>query len=269
MAEEISYKLEQFEGPLDLLLHLIEKNKINIYDIPIIEITKQYLEYMSHMETEDLSIVSDFLVMAATLLDIKAKMLLPAEVDEETGQEIDPRAELVERLLQHKKYKLLAKELADGEFDAEHRFYKNPTIPKEVAGYMPPPDLDAMFDGVTLAKLKSVFDAVMKRKVDSIDIQRSQFGTIKKEPISLKDRIVSMVGYARQHKRFSFRNLLESQPTKVEVVVTFLAILELMKIGQIHLEQESLFDDMTIDYIGSDDDTDIENIEGLEELSDE
>ena len=81
---EISYKLEHFEGPLDLLLHLIEKNKINIYDIPIVEITEQYLDYVNHMEKEDLNVVSEFLVMAATLLDIKARMLLPAEVDEET-----------------------------------------------------------------------------------------------------------------------------------------------------------------------------------------
>ena len=97
--ETITYKLEHFEGPLDLLLHLIEKNKIDIYDIPIADITAQYLDYVRQMEREDLNIVSEFLVMAATLLDIKARMLLPREVDEE-GEEIDPRAELVERLLQ-------------------------------------------------------------------------------------------------------------------------------------------------------------------------
>ena len=105
---EISYKLEHFEGPLDLLLHLIEKNKINIYDIPIAEITEQYLDYVNRMEKEDLNVVSEFLVMAATLLDIKARMLLPAEVDEETGEEQDPRAELVARLLEYKKYKYMA-----------------------------------------------------------------------------------------------------------------------------------------------------------------
>ena len=112
--EAITYKLEHFEGPLDLLLHLIEKNKIDIYDIPIADITAQYLEYVRQMEREDLNIVSEFLVMAATLLDIKARMLLPREVDEE-GEEIDPRAELVERLLEYKRYKLLADELADRE----------------------------------------------------------------------------------------------------------------------------------------------------------
>ena len=97
----ISYKLEHFEGPLDLLLHLIEKNKVSIYDIPIVLITEQYLEYVSSMETEDLNVVSEFLVMAATLIDIKCRMLLPVEVNED-GEEEDPRAELLARLLEYK-----------------------------------------------------------------------------------------------------------------------------------------------------------------------
>ena len=96
---EISYKLEHFEGPLDLLLHLIEKNKVSIYDIPIVEITNQYLDYVSHMEKEDLDLVSDFLVMAATLIDIKSRMLLPREEGEESQVE-DPRTGLVNRLLE-------------------------------------------------------------------------------------------------------------------------------------------------------------------------
>ena len=131
---EISYKLESFEGPLDLLLHLIEKNKVNIYDIPIAMITDQYLEYVKHMEEESLDVVSEFLVMAATLLDIKARMLLPKEVNEE-GEEEDPRAELVARLLEYKTYKYMSLELKDMELDAEKIFYKSPTIPKEVEKY--------------------------------------------------------------------------------------------------------------------------------------
>ena len=97
----LSVKLEAFDGPLDLLLHLIEKNKIDIFDIPIVEITEQYMDYVSKMETKDMDVMSDFLVMAATLLKIKSKMLLPAPPAEE-GEEEDPRAELVERLLQYK-----------------------------------------------------------------------------------------------------------------------------------------------------------------------
>ena len=104
-------KLQVFEGPLDLLLHLIDKNKIDIYDIPIVEITNQYMDYIKAMEREDLNVMSEFLVMAATLLDIKCKMLLPKEVTED-GEEEDPRAELVSRLLEYKRYKILAEELA-------------------------------------------------------------------------------------------------------------------------------------------------------------
>ena len=116
MADEaLSLRLEKYEGPLDLLLRLIEKNKINIYDIPIAEITEQYMAYLSGMEREDLDQLSEFLLMAATLLDIKARMLLPREVDQETGEEVDPRAELVNRLLEHKKYKLMAPKTMKGE----------------------------------------------------------------------------------------------------------------------------------------------------------
>ena len=149
---ELSYKLEKFEGPLDLLLHLIEKNKINIYDIPIAEITDQYLEYVSCMEEESLDVVSEFLVMAATLLDIKARMLLPREVSEE-GEEEDPRAELVERLLEYKTYKYMSLELKDMEVDADKVFYKAPTIPREVEKYEEPVDLDGLnyLEGRTMA----------------------------------------------------------------------------------------------------------------------
>lgn len=102
----IPVKLQVFEGPLDLLLHLIDKNKIDIYDIPIVEITEQYMEYIRQMQQEDLNIVSEFMVMAATLLDIKCKMLLPKEINEE-GEEEDPREELVQQLLEYKMYKYM------------------------------------------------------------------------------------------------------------------------------------------------------------------
>ena len=114
----ISVKLNVFEGPLDLLLHLIDKNKIDIYDIPIVEITDQYMEYLHSMEKEDLGVMSEFLVMAATLLDIKCKMLLPKEINEE-GEEEDPRAELVQKLLEYKMYKYMSYELRDRLGDAQ------------------------------------------------------------------------------------------------------------------------------------------------------
>ena len=245
---ELSYKLESFEGPLDLLLHLIEKNKVNIYDIPIATITDQYLEYVRNMEEESLDVVSEFLVMAATLLDIKARMLLPKEVNEE-GEEEDPRAELVARLLEYKTYKYMSLELKDMELDAEKIFYKDPTVPKEVKEYEQPVDLDKLLDGVTLAKLQQIFQSVMRRQQDKIDPVRSTFGTIKKEPVSLEEKIASVMDYARKHRKFSFRGMLSRQKDKTEIVVTFLALLELMKIGKIHLTQENLFDDMMIETL--------------------
>lgn len=245
---ELSYKLEKFEGPLDLLLHLIEKNKVNIYDIPIAEITDQYMEYVRQMDEENLDVVSEFLVMAATLLDIKARMLLPKEVNEE-GEEEDPRAELVMRLLEYKKYRLMSEELKDMESGADRVFYKDPTIPPEVKEYAEPVDLDKLLDGVTLTKLQKIFESVMKRQQDKIDPVRSTFGTIKKDPVSLEDKITSVLGYARKHRKFSFRQMLEKQNDKTEVVVTFLALLELMRVGKIHLTQEHLFDDMCIESL--------------------
>lgn len=262
----LSYKLEKFEGPLDLLLHLIEKNKIDIYDIPIVEITKQYLDYVNQMEKEDLNMVSDFLVMAATLLDIKSRMLLPAPEVEE-GEEEDPRAELVARLLEYKKYKLLAQELGDLEDAAGDVLFKDPTIPKEVAKYEPPVDLDKLLDGLTLARLQRIFDSVMRRQEEKVDPIRSKFGVIKREPISLESKIMDVMQYARKHRKFSFRQMLERQADKLEVVVAFLAVLELMKIGKIYLTQEHTFDDMWIETLekeGEETDLTLEDLDGLE-----
>ena len=261
----ISYKLENFEGPLDLLLHLIEKNKVSIYDIPIVLITEQYLDYVSHMETEDLNVVSEFLVMAATLIDIKSRMLLPAETNEE-GEEEDPRAELVARLLEYRMYKYMAQELSELEEGAGRHLYKVPTVPEEVARYEPPVDLDRLLDGLTLARLQAVFESVVKRRADKIDPIRSRFGTIRKEPVSLETRIGTVMEYARSHRTFSFRQLLERQADRLEIVVTFLAVLELMKMGKSHLTQEVLFDDMNIETLEPEGEEEELNLDGLEDF---
>lgn len=260
---ELTYKLEHFEGPLDLLLHLIEKNKIDIYDIPIIEITEQYLDYVKNMEEEDLDIVSDFLVMAATLLEIKSKMLLPKEVDE-SGEEIDPRAELVERLLEYKRYKYMGQLIADGEEAAQRILYKQSTIPKEVSQYIPPLDLDELLDGVTLEKLRQIFNDVLRRKEEMMDPVRSQFGIIHRDKISLESKIENVMIYARQHKKFSFRQMLEGARTKMEIVVSFLAVLELIKMGKIALKQEYAFADMEIETIEPEDEQTLD-LSGIED----
>ena len=241
----IPVKLQVFEGPLDLLLHLIDKNKIDIYDIPIVEITNQYMEYIQAMEKEDLNIMSEFLVMAATLLDIKCKMLLPKEVNEE-GEEEDPRQELVEQLLEYKMYKYMSYELRDRQMDGEQVLYKAPSIPNEVLEYVEPVDLDELLGDLTLAKLNRIFKEVMKKQVDKIDPVRSKFGKIEKEEVTLPDRLDFVSEYARTHSRFSFRSLLEQQTSRTQIVVTFLAVLQLMKEGVILIRQEHAFDDILI-----------------------
>ena len=137
----LEVKLQVFEGPLDLLLHLIDKNKIDIYDIPIVEITNQYMEYIHAMEREDLNVMSEFLLMAATLLDIKCRMLLPKEVNEE-GEEEDPRQELVEQLLSTRCTSTCPTSSGDRQVEGERSLYREPDIPEEVQDYVEPVDLD-------------------------------------------------------------------------------------------------------------------------------
>ena len=242
---ELTVKLQVFEGPLDLLLHLLEKNKVNIYDIPIMEITNQYMEYIAEMRRQDLNVMSEFLVMAATLLDIKSKMLLPAKESED--EEEDPRAELVQQLLEYKMYKCMAYELRDRQIDAEKVWFKAPTIPPEVLAYEEPVDVNELMSGVTLARLNDIFQSIIKKQADKIDPVRSKFGRIEKEEVSLSDKMTYVEEYSLHHGHFSFRSLLEAQSGKMEVVVTFLAILELMKMGKIVVSQEYTFDDIKIE----------------------
>ncbi len=243
---ELTVKLQVFEGPLDLLLYLIEKIKVNIYDIPIVEITDQYMEYLTEMKRRDLNILSEFLVMAATLIDIKSKMLLPSAQDDEEEEE-DPRAELVQQLLEYKMYKCMAYELKDRQIDAQRVMFKEPTLPEEVLAYEEQVNLKELVSDVTLARLNEIFQNIMKKQVDRIDPVRSKFGKIEKEEVSLEEKMTHLEDYAKSHRHFSFRNLLEAQAGKVEVIVTFLAILELMKLGKIYISQEHIFDDIRID----------------------
>lgn len=244
----IPVKLPIFEGPLDLLLHLIDKNKIDIYDIPIVEITDQYMEYIRQMQEKDLDVMSEFMVMAATLLDIKCKMLLPKEVNEE-GEEEDPRAELVQQLLEYKMYKNLSYELRDRMEDAEKILYKDPTIPGEILSYREPADPKELLKDVTLEKLHSIYKSILRRQEDKMDPIRSKFGRIEQEEVNLPEKMDYVEEYARTHKKFSFRQLLEKQCSRTQIVVTFLAILELMKTGKIVIHQEHLFDDIEIESL--------------------
>ncbi|MBQ1331937.1 MAG: segregation/condensation protein A [Lachnospiraceae bacterium] len=244
----ITVKLEAFEGPLDLLLHLIEKNKVDIYDIPIAIITDQYMEYVMRMQTEDMDVASEFLVMAATLLDIKARMLLPAETDE-NGEEEDPRAELVARLIAYKMMKANTQMLRDCGEEASQVAYRPEDIPAEVASYIPPPDIDALFAGVTAEALTEAFKTALRRVEENVDPVRHGFGRIEKETFKIYDKSRVILGMARSRGKFMFRELLNSSTGKVEMVVTFLAVLELVKMGRLAVTQEEIGGDIGLEAI--------------------
>ncbi|MCI2049665.1 MAG: segregation/condensation protein A [Lachnospiraceae bacterium] len=243
----IPVKLEAFEGPLDLLMHLITINKVDIYDIPISTITDQYLAYIDRMDREDMNVTSEFLVMAATLLDIKCRMLLPREVDEE-GEEIDPRAELVEKLLAYKMVRYMSAELREKQEDARGSFYRTKEdLPEEVLEYEPPVDYEKLIGDNTLLTLHTIFQDIMKRRENKVDPIRSRFGTIEKEEIDMDVKTGYVRKYLIGHGRTSFRKLLERQKSREEVIVTFLVILEMMKSGDISLKQEETFGEITIE----------------------
>ena len=158
-------------------------------DIPIVEITEQYLDYIRRMETEDMNVMSEFLVMAATLLDIKCRMLLPREVNEE-GEEEDPRAELVQKLLEYKMYKFMSFELRDRQVDAARNLYREQRLPKEVAAYRQPVDYEELIGDMTLNRLHEIFRSMVRRQEDKIDPIRSRYGNIEKEEIDMDAKLL-------------------------------------------------------------------------------
>lgn len=243
----IPVHLQVFEGPLDLLLHLIDKNKVDIYDIPVALITDQYMEYIDEMKRQDMNVMSEFLVMAATLLDIKCRMLLPREVNGE-GEEEDPREEMVRQLLEYKMYKYMSYELKDRQMDADRVLYRPMTMPKEIGGYRPPIDYGQLIGDMTLSKLSGIFKSMMKRQAEKIDPIRSSFGRIEREEIDMDEKTSYIESYASEHREFSFRSLLQKQGSKMEMVITFLVVLEFMKMGKFFVRQDHLFDDILITY---------------------
>ncbi|MFC3750707.1 segregation and condensation protein A [Paenibacillus sp. GCM10012306] len=247
----VLYKLETFEGPLDLLLHLIDKAEIDIQDIPVSEITEQYMEYLQSMQELELDITSEFLVMAATLLSIKSKLLLPKppviEIDDfeyYEEDELDPRAELVQRLVEYRKFKSIAIQLMDMESERSLIFTKEP----EDLGPFVPTQQDHPLKGLHTADLIAAF-----RKALSKAARRSSYQRITRDEISVKDRIRDVSDALRRGGRghkLRFSALLDDEMARHEIVVTFLAILELMKMKAIFCYQEKLFEDIVMEWRG-------------------
>lgn len=242
----LSVKLESFEGPLNLLLHLIEKNKIDIYDIPIVEITAQYLEYVRSLKAEDMDLASEFMVMAATLIDIKCRMLLPKEEidDDEEG---DPRDELVRRLLEYKKYKFMSTILREQMEDTGVVLTRKQELPKEVVKYKPPVDTQELLADVTLKGLLDIYEDILNRFEEKINKEHQNFTKIEKETITIGDSMMSVQRKVIKERKVTFRSLLETQPTRTRVIVTFLAVLELIHYNKIEVTQSESFGEIMIE----------------------
>jgi segregation and condensation protein A len=237
-------KLPVFEGPLDLLLHLIEKNELDIYNIPIAMITQQYLEYLAKADELDIDLTSDFLIMASTLLAIKARMLLPkpvVEATDECDEGVDPRAELVEKLLEYKEYKEKAHLFRELEERQAKYYWREVDDAKLLQKFRPANPVGSL----SMNDLMQVFAKVLKKAE-----KRLEFVSVSREEVTIQDKIESILNLLRKApsgRGISFFKLfIGCRVSKEEVIVTFLAVLELIKMGQIYVKQKGMFDDIYI-----------------------
>jgi segregation and condensation protein A len=226
-----SVKLDVFEGPLDLLLFLIKRDEINIYDIPIAHITKQYLEYIELMKVLNLEVAGEFIVMAATLIRIKVKMLLPKTVDQE--EEEDPREELVQALLEYRKYKEAAQILKGKEEEQSHWFPRTD------------PDLSGLPEEEILIEA-NLYDLMLAFRKILDSSPKETFHTVNYPRITIEERIEYVLNYLAQKDGVVFTELFLDTPIKLVMVVTFMAILELIRIQKIYIRQNRHFSEIWV-----------------------
>ena len=246
--ETINIRLDAFEGPLDLLYHLIEKNEIDIYDIPIASLTEQYLAYLEAAEDRDMDGMSEFLLMAATLLEIKSKMLLPApKTEEEVGP--DPREELVQRLLEYKKIKDVTETFKEREEEAALVFYKEADASVKKLKEQPPQELEDLLQGITMDDLYNAFQQVMARRETKVDRVRSSFRSVQKDLFTVGEKMAYIrdLLILRPHGKTAFHTIFRQNAGKMEKVVTFLALLELIKQKEVQITQERNFGEILIE----------------------
>ncbi len=249
----LNIKLEEFEGPLDVLLKLIDKNKIDIYDIPISKLTDDYIYYIKNENIADMEEMSQFIYMASMLLELKSKMLLPREKNEETDEEIDPREELVKKLIEYKKYKNIAEKLYNMETFSEKIFFKpEDSYVLETLREKSKLNTEDILEGITLSKLYEAFNEVLKRKELKTDKIRSGFKSVTKALYNINDKIVYIKDLLILEKSISFNKILKESSSKVETVVTFLAILELIKTNEVMVFQRNIFEEIIIKQGGKD-----------------
>lgn len=229
-------QLDSFEGPLDLLLFFIKRDELDIYDIPISYITKEFMEYFHLMEQLDLETAGDFILMASTLMQIKARMLLPKEIDEK-GDEIDPRMDLVNALLEYKRYKEMSDELSL--FESQQRRVK-------FRGYysadekQDPHELDTLLKNISVYDLIRAFQTAMEEKPEEPVHQVERFNVTLEEQMG---HILNQTDFGRE---LNFIELVKGMKEKLRIVVTFIALLELVKMGKIGLKDSPEFNDFII-----------------------
>lgn len=227
MMEDIyNIKIPVFEGPLDLLLHLIRENKIDIYDIPIALITRQYLKYIEIMKELNLDIAGEFLAMAATLIYIKSRMLIPPDEEAPPEEQEDPRCELMERLIEYQKFKEAAVQLKEKEEEWTKVFQREPVLDED--------DGEIYLSDVSLFDLLGAFKKILETAPPEV-------GTITKETLTVKDRISTIIEMIEGREAIRFEELFKGSITKVQLIVTFIALLELIRLGLIRAYQERDF----------------------------
>ncbi len=229
-------KLDQFEGPLDLLLFFIKRDELNIYDIPISKITKEFLEYVNLIKMLDLEVAGDFILMASTLMHVKVRMLLPREVDEK-GEEIDPRAELVAALLEYKKYKEMSEELSF--FESNQRkvsFRGNYSVdPKEAYS-----EYDVLLKDISIYDLAKTFKRIIE------GIKEEPIHEVIKINVSIDEQIDHILKLIEDKTEIGFLELVKGMNEKIRIVVTFIAVLELTKMGKIGIKAAKDFNNFIL-----------------------
>ncbi len=244
----MSYKIsiDAFEGPFDLLIHLIQINEVDIYNIPIHEITQQYMEYMEGIDRLDMDTASEFIVMAATLLEIKSKMLLPQHEDESIFLQFDmedPREDLVRKLVEYKQYREAAGFLRDREDIYSKAHYKEQ---EDLAPYVRQVTKEELNQGLEAELLVEAIKRVL-RNIDKEDGSRKGFfHKLQRDLFTVDEKMSAIRDKLSAFKQFSFRSLFSEEVTKNEVIVTFLALLEMLKLKEITLKQEKTFGEIQL-----------------------
>lgn len=229
-------RLEHFEGPLDLLLFFIKRDELNIYDIPISKITKEFLEYVNYIRMLDLETAGEFILMASTLMHIKVRMLLPREVDEK-GEEIDPRADLVKALLEYKRYKEVSEELA---------FFESNQRKISFRGNFSADPIETPNEYGILLKNITVYDIARAFKKVIEGIKPEPVHQIRKINITIEEQINFIMSKIDEYTNLHFLTLVHGMKEKIRVVITFVAILELVKMQRIGLKESTNFNDFVI-----------------------